>query len=144
MSNNGAYLANKSALYFPSAAEPAVVVTPGTGGKCVTAGPFANMSVNLGPGPFGAEYSDVPLNPQDDGLGYNPRCLRRDISDSAASQGLTDTDVAHLITSHKDVSSFQTDMQGLFVYNISSIGVHTAGHYLVGGDPGGDFFASPG
>lgn len=144
ISNNDGDLPNKNNTYFPSAANPLIVVPPGTGGECVTAGPFKNMSVNLGPGLFGAQYSNVPLNPQADGLGYNPRCLRRDISKYVSQLALTDADVAHLITARTDIASFQNDMEGLFNYNISQLGVHTAGHFLVGGDPGGDFFASPG
>jgi tyrosinase len=34
-------------------------------------------------------------------------------------------------------------MQGDFFQN-GFYGVHSAGHYTIGGDPGGDFFASPG
>lgn len=144
ISGNGANLPNKSANYFPSIAKPLVVLPPGTGGKCVTAGPFANMSVNLGPGAFGAQYADVPLNPQADSLGYNPRCLRRDISTVAAHVNLKDSDIAGLITSQKDIAGFQNVMQGGFNFNVSALGVHTAGHFIVGGDPGGDLFASPG
>lgn len=39
-------------------------VPPGLGGGIVTTGPFANMTVNLGPG---------------DGVAYNPRRFKRDI-----------------------------------------------------------------
>ncbi|TKA75529.1 hypothetical protein B0A55_03540 [Friedmanniomyces simplex] len=142
ISNNGADLPNKNDTYFQSAANPQVVLPPGTGGKCVTAGPFVNMSVNLGP--LVPAYSDIPPNPSPDGLGYNPRCLRRDISTYAANLALKDSDIAHLIVNRTDIASFQNDMEGLFNYNEPFLGVHTAGHFLVGGDPGGDFFASPG
>jgi len=70
--------------------------------------------------------------------------LRRDISKAAANLALKDSDIANLITVRKDIVSFQRDMEGLFNYNQPLLGVHTAGHFLVGGDPGGDFFASPG
>ncbi|KAK4556466.1 hypothetical protein LTR86_006610 [Recurvomyces mirabilis] len=140
--NNGGNLPGKNNSYFQSEANPLVVIPPGTGGKCITAGPFVNMSVNLGP--LIPAYSEIPPNPSPDGLGYNPRCLRRDISTYAARLALNDTMIAKLITSHNDVSSFQDDMEGGFNFGLPLIGVHTAGHYLVGGDPGGDFFASPG
>lgn len=50
----------------------------GVGGGYVTTGPFANLTVNLGP------IADlpglgVPKNPQADGLGYNPRRVKRDL-----------------------------------------------------------------
>jgi tyrosinase len=41
---------------------------------CVTGGPFKDLQVNLGPVQGGHGCSQ---NPQDDGLGYNPRCLER-------------------------------------------------------------------
>ena len=49
ISNNGGNLPNKNATYFQSVDNPQVVLQPGVGGKCVTAGPFVNMKVNLGP-----------------------------------------------------------------------------------------------
>lgn len=49
----------------------------GLGGGFVTQGPFANMTVNLGPISLAANNS--PPNPQADGLGYNPRPLKRDV-----------------------------------------------------------------
>ncbi|KAK3117612.1 hypothetical protein LTR53_000840 [Teratosphaeriaceae sp. CCFEE 6253] len=142
ISNNGGNLPGKNATYFQSAANPQVVVPPGTGGKCVTAGPFKDMSVNLGP--LVPAYSEIPPNPSPDGLGYNPRCLRRDISTFSANLALKDGDIANLIVNNTNVKDFQEDMEGLFNFNRPLLGVHTAGHFLIGGDPGGDFFASPG
>jgi tyrosinase len=99
-----------------------------------------SWKVNLGPvAPVLADYTP---NPEFTGLGYNPRCLRRDIS-SAASKGWTkDSDVADLIKNYKDFTSFSTRMQGDFGNGF--LGVHTGGHFTIGGDPGGDLFASPG
>ncbi|KAK4542845.1 hypothetical protein LTR36_006034 [Oleoguttula mirabilis] len=139
MSGNGEYRVH-SAFDIPSSALPEIVIPAGDGGGCVTTGPFANFSVNLGP--LSPAFTDVPVNPQADGLGYNPRCLRRDISTYAAATSLTDKNTTDLITQYTDVGSFQTVMQGLFADGL--LGVHTAGHYLVGGDPGGDLFTSPG
>ena len=138
MSGNGVYKAHGS-VGIPSNDDPDISIPPGVGGGCVTTGPFKNMSVNLGP--IAPAFTDVPTNPQPDGLGYNPRCLRRDISTYAA-KALQDQNTTDLITQNKDIGSFQTVMQGLFAQGL--IGVHTAGHFLVGGDPGGDIFTSPG
>ncbi|KAJ0109609.1 hypothetical protein J7T55_014171 [Diaporthe amygdali] len=41
-----------------------------------------------------------------------------------------------------EIGSFQNKMQGVGLQN--DWGVHTAGHYTIGGDPAGDFFVSPG
>ncbi|GAB7347301.1 hypothetical protein MBLNU459_g3384t1 [Dothideomycetes sp. NU459] len=140
MSGNGAYKAHSVGAYIPSEAYPFIVLPPGNGSGCVTSGPFMNMSVNLGP--LSPIYSDIPTNPQADGLGYNPRCLRRDINNYVGQSALTDGNSTDLINLYKDVGSFQSVMQGDFAGGL--IGVHTAGHYATGGDPGGDIFASPG
>lgn len=76
------------------------------------------------------------------GLGYNPRCLRRDINKAITSQSSNDDQVSSLITDFPDFASFETRMQGDFANGF--LGVHTSGHFTVGGDPGGDLFASPG
>lgn len=92
------------------------------------------MTVHLGP-VFGT-ISGTPVNPQADGFGYNPRCLRRDVNVHSAA--VTKTNYTYdLITnpSNADIYWFQTVMQGLF--SIGEWGVHTGGHYTVGGDPGG-------
>ncbi|KAF2262185.1 Di-copper centre-containing protein [Lojkania enalia] len=118
-----------------------VVVPGGNGGGCINTGPFKNMSVHLGPL---ATSIDVNLtaNPQADGLGYNPRCVRRDITDYFTKQYLRVQDIESLITQTSNISSFQDVMQidtaaGVF-------GVHSGGHFTIWGDPGGDFFTSPG
>ncbi|KAK5130556.1 hypothetical protein LTR08_001936 [Meristemomyces frigidus] len=139
ISGNGAYKAY-AGVGVPSNVDPDISIPAGVGGGCVTSGPFKNMSVNLGP--LAPVFTDVPVNPQPDGLGYNPRCLRRDISVYSAKTSLQDQNSTDLITQNTDVGSFQTVMQGLFAEG--QLGVHTAGHMLVGGDPGGDLFTSPG
>ena len=47
-----------------------------------------------------------------------------------------------LITNRTNIANFQDRMQGDFPDKY--MGVHAGGHFWVGGDPGGDFFASPG
>jgi tyrosinase len=99
------------------------------------------MTVNLGP--VFPSISEVPVNPQFDGLGYNPRCLRRDVNPYSAAVTATNYTYS-LITSplNSDIYWFQTVMQGQV--DVGAWGVHTGGHFTIGGDPGGDFFASPG
>lgn len=79
-------------------------------------------------------------NPRADGLGYNPRCLRRDISLQAAN-ATSDAEVVRLIKNYKDIASFQAEYQGAFAEG--RMGVHTGGHYTIGGDAGSDFYNSP-
>ena len=103
-----------------------------------------SWTVNLGPASatlFKNGSSYVEPNPRADGMGYNPRCLRRDISKFSA-QYTTDTAISDLITGSNNIFWFQYLMQGGDF--TTGIGIHTAGHFTIGGDPGGDFFASPG
>jgi tyrosinase len=97
---------------------------------------LSSWTVNLGP--VSTTSKEQPPNPQSDGLGYNPRCIRRDINPYASAQ-TTDALVADLITNYPNISSFQTRMQSAGPF----LGVHIGGHYTIGGDAGSDFFNSP-
>ncbi|RDW80146.1 hypothetical protein BP6252_04784 [Coleophoma cylindrospora] len=137
MSGNGEYEAHNCTNALPSGLN---CIPPGEGGGCVTTGPFRNMTVNLGPVyPTLAEPEVVPASSL---LAYNPRCLKRDISVWVSSNYTTDAIIADLITQNLDIVSFQNTMQGDFPAGI--YGVHSGGHYTIGGDPGGDLFTSPG
>ena len=105
-----------------------LTLAPGTGGGCVHSGPFTNYTLNLGPVAFEPKAGD-------NGLGYNPRCLSRDIS-PFWSNNTKPTDVARLINSCDDLGCFDTNIEG-------DDGVHTAGHFIVGGIHI-DAWASPG
>ncbi|KAH9207630.1 tyrosinase [Leptodontidium sp. 2 PMI_412] len=115
-------------------------IPPGAGGGCVTKGPFKNMKVNLGP--VSPTLAIDGLTATFPGSAYNPRCLRRDVSPWVSSRWSTDKNSSDLITENLDINSFQTVMQGDFASGF--YGVHTAGHFTIGGDPGGDIFVSPG
>jgi len=82
-------------------------------------------------------YDVSAKNPRSDGFGYNPRCIKRDISSYLTARDATPAKIASLITSSKDINAFQTSMQ-------ANGGVHMAGHFTVSGDPGSDFYVSPG
>lgn len=99
-----------------------------------------SMTVNLGPiTPTLAEPEVKAMS----SLGaYNPRCLKRDVSQWVSSRFNTDQNSTDLITQNTDIYWFQTVMQGTF--NLGEFGVHTGGHFTIGGDPGGDLFTSPG
>lgn len=140
MSGNGCYEPKYNGTFIPSAAQPEIRIPSGGGGGCIGSGPFVNHSVNLGP--VVPAISFVEKNPQPDGLGYNARCIRRDISGYAASRWANDGNVTALITDSPHIGAFQTTLQGDFASGF--LGVHTAGHFFVGGDPGGDIFSSPG
>ncbi|KAH6653851.1 hypothetical protein BKA67DRAFT_676399 [Truncatella angustata] len=113
-------------------------IVTGNGGGCVTSGPFKNMTVNLGP--LSPAISPAPpANPRSDGFGYNPRCLRRDVSNKLSTQYSRTEDIVKLITTSSNIGTLQDTMQ-----SVSPVNVHVAGHYTIAGDPAGDFYVSPG
>ncbi|KAF1975455.1 Di-copper centre-containing protein [Bimuria novae-zelandiae CBS 107.79] len=118
---------------------PALILPTGTGGGCVTSGPFKNMKVNLGPAGLALPGGTTVAN--GDGLGYNPRCLKRDLTDVIIRKYSNATAIANTILKPKDVYDFQMTMQG--VPGSGNIGIHGGGHYAMGGDPGRDVNTSP-
>ncbi|KAH6612253.1 hypothetical protein B0J18DRAFT_414358 [Chaetomium sp. MPI-SDFR-AT-0129] len=123
--------------------KPYNMIPSAGGGGCVTDGPFKDMIVSLGP--KSTIVSDIPANPQSDGLGSNPRCLRRDVNQFSAA-GARANYTYSTIVDNPDIDAFynrylgQPQLKG----DTHPWGIHNAGHYMIGGDPGGDFFASPG
>ncbi|KAK6081671.1 tyrosinase central domain protein [Seiridium cupressi] len=113
-------------------------IVTGNGGGRITSGPFKNMTVNLGPiSP--AINPAPPTNPRSDGYGYNPRCLRRDISNQLSSKYSRTEDIVNLIEPINSIGTFQDTLQ-----STNPLNVHVAGHYTISGGPGGDFYVSPG
>ncbi|KAJ5136324.1 hypothetical protein N7448_004878 [Penicillium atrosanguineum] len=139
MSGNGVHIANEADIQLALGTYPIVDLPTGTGGGCVTSGPFKNYTVNLGPAALvlpGGNATAV-ANP----LNYNPRCLKRDLTSAILQRFNNYTAVANLILQSNDIWDFQMTMQG--VPGSGSIGVHGGGHYSMGGDPGRDVYVSP-
>lgn len=99
---------------------------------------LGSFKTNLGP--VAPVLNDVPRNPRQDGLGYNPRCLRRDINPNS-SKFTSEAYTYDLITQNRDIYWFQTVMQG--EAQKGSPGVHGGGHFTISGDPGGVSRAVP-
>jgi len=74
MGGNGKFIPGHPGVTVQIPGYPAVNLPPGLGGGCVETGPFKNMKVNLGPIGSVSEPPG-PLG----GIGYNPRCLKRDV-----------------------------------------------------------------
>ncbi|OMP88497.1 Tyrosinase [Diplodia seriata] len=142
LSGNGAPLphaSNDTVIVNPSTDAP-TILSPGSGGGCVTSGPFANMTVNLGPDGLSllngkSDNSSYPF-------AYNPRCLKRSLTDDANRRFANETSVRRLLTGPKDVLDFELTMQGY--PGTDQLGVHGGGHFSLGGDPGRDLYVSPG
>lgn len=98
---------------------------PGLGGGCVKTGPFSNMTVNLGP----VQEPNTPAGP-DNGLGYNPRCLKRDVGPDVAQEWTNSTAVISLLE-EPDIESFEMNMEG--VPGSGQFGVHAGGHFTIAG-----------
>lgn len=92
---------------------------------------LSSMTVNLGP--VFPTLDGVVAN--GDGFSYNPRCLRRDISQWIAQNATTTPDIVSLIEEPDNVYDFQNMMQGLPFSSL--VGVHIGGHFTISGDPGG-------
>ena len=120
MGSNGQYIPDRPPTII-RAPPPIgdVPVAPGTGGGCIVSGPFTadKFQVHLGPTGY------LPQGPLG-GLGYNPRCLNRDITLEAA-QNLKPTNVA-LTISQGDLFNFSAALD-------SFVGPHGGGHFTVAG-----------
>ena len=141
MSGNGAFIPGKGPITLLLGDYAPVVLPPGTGGGCVTTGPFKNYTVNLGPVSMPLNNGSVIGGGPGTGLAYNPRCMTRDISAAVNTAYANATSVLNLLTQNT-IADFQLVMQG--VPGSGNIGVHGGGHYTIGGDPADDVFSSPG
>ncbi|KAM0810934.1 putative Tyrosinase [Seiridium cardinale] len=116
-------------------------IPPGQGGGCVETGPYVGYNMNISATFPSLEADGVVTGPW---LGYQPRCLRRDVSSWVSSQWSTDDESYDILTNplyQTGIGAFQDHLQGDFA--IGYYGLHSGGHYTIGGDPGGDFFNSP-
>jgi tyrosinase len=141
MSGNGEYVEKTGDIILGGGEGlPPLVLPTGSGGGCVKSGPFASTKVNLGPAGLSLPGGGYEVN--GDGLGYNPRCLKRDLSDVVIRQFSNASAIAYNILKPKEVYDFQMTIQGY--PGSGNIGIHGGGHYAMGGDPGRDVNTSPG
>jgi tyrosinase len=140
LSGNGASIPNQLDIKVPLGNYTPTVLPPGTGGGCVTSGPFASYTVNMGPSFLSLPGGNITgvSNPLD----YNPRCFTRDLASVVLQKYANYTSIVRLILGNHGVWDFQSDLQGL--PGSGSLGVHGGGHYAMGGDPGRDADNSPG
>ncbi|KAK1969298.1 Di-copper centre-containing protein [Colletotrichum sublineola] len=127
MSGDGAFVKHNGSV----SGAGTIFLPSGKGGGCVTSGPFKNMTVNLG-----------PVNPGMDGLkanpngrlGYNPRCLSRDLNSYAATNWFTTQNLLNITLGQasQSIELFQNELQGRF--SDGFLGMHAAGHFTVNGE----------
>jgi len=129
-------------LMFPGATAP-LVLPAGTGGGCIQKGPFKDMMIRLGPAAL-PEYGSTNTTAVPDPTADNPRCVKRDLNAFVAKQWSSFRNTTELILKKSTIGAFQGEMTGDSRTSTNQIGVHGAGHYTMGGDPGSDPFISPG
>lgn len=173
LSGNGEYIANQSDIVLGASIGLSPIYLPaGTGGGCVKSGPFANMSVNLGPAALDVPGGTAIVN-NAGALSYNPRCLKRDLVGAILDpypagycfaclfqvpfytrliSMLSQTDyVNQKYANATAVLSNIVEHDNIYgfeyrmqgVPNSGSIGIHGGGHYSIGGDPGRGKMVSP-
>ncbi|KAJ5105463.1 hypothetical protein NUU61_002810 [Penicillium alfredii] len=140
MSGNGAYIPNQKHVKLLLGKYAPIDLPPGTGGGCVTSGPFKDYKVNMGPAALSLPGGNVSTSKNP--LAYNPRCLKRSLTTELLQRYANYTSTVRLITENDNVWNFEMAMQG--IPGSGSIGVHGGGHYSMGGDPGRDVYTSPG
>ena len=94
---------------------------PATGGGCIESGPFTADKYNVSLGPYAFE----PRGPQE-GRGYNPRCLTRDLSLEWAKYHKPS-----LVLEALNWSSDLAEWDEFFEF--APINIHAIGHYTIGG-----------
>lgn len=141
MSGDGEFIPNKGDIFINAGDLPPIRLAAGTGGGCVKSGPFKDMKVNLGPVSLETPGGITVSNPNGP-LAYNPRCLKRDLSSHINKAYANASAVLANVIHPDNVNDFQLQMQGR--PGSGNIGIHGGGHFSLGGDPGRDFFTSPG
>lgn len=134
MSGDGASLNYTSDDYIvvnEGQGDAAVYLPAGSGGGCVTSGPFVNYTVNLGPSGLttingGSDNSSFPYK-------HNPRCLKRSLTDYSNKRFANSSSVLTLLREPQDIWSFEWLMQGDPLY--PELGVHGGMHFSMGESP---------
>ncbi len=109
----------------------------GSGGGCVTTGPFANMEVTMQiiPTSFVVNGLDLPAT----AFRKNVSCLTRDLNTYAA-QTWTSYDLLYEALAAPNISDFSTQING--VVGGGKLGLHSGAHFAVGA-PASSLYVSP-
>ncbi|KAI0165252.1 Di-copper centre-containing protein [Hypoxylon sp. FL1284] len=103
---------------------------PGTGGGCVTSGPFTNLTISLGP------VAKPAIDP-DNKYGYaaNPRCLGRDLHPDVSREALTWANATTIVASDS-IADLRGNIEGLWHLNAhTAVGLEAADPFSTPNDP---------
>ncbi|KAI0005742.1 Di-copper centre-containing protein [Xylariaceae sp. FL0662B] len=124
---NGEYIPHDPVtVILPGFVHEVKILAPaGTGGGCITDGPFQNLTISLGP------VAKEVIDP-DNKYGYeaNSRCLSRDFHDPSSAVPLTWANATTIVSS-KDISALRRSIEAFW---------HRNSHTYVGAD-GADPFS---
>ncbi|KAI0738925.1 tyrosinase central domain protein [Daedaleopsis nitida] len=134
LSGDGAYNASQG----PYMITPTVTLPRGTGGGCVTSGPFVNHTVNFGPFDDSIAFQNI-LPPK--WQAHTPHCLTRDLNDAVASR-YGNQAVVDALLGARDIVEFQGNLTS-FPTSVETFGPH-GGYHVALGKTMEDFYASPG
>ncbi|KAF4452131.1 hypothetical protein F53441_4968 [Fusarium austroafricanum] len=134
MSGDGEYFKHNGSV----SGRNSIWIPSGKGGGCIKTGPFAGAVANLGPPSPGMDGMKASATP----LGYNPRCLRRDLSSFTIDNWMTFPNLYNVTIgdASRSIGKMQNEFQGRFTDGF--LGLHAAGHYTMGGDSA-DLYSSP-
>lgn len=132
MSGDGLYTGDSPVVLAPTFSLP-----HGTGGGCVTSGPFANWTVPMQDIPITVILAGLPLPPT--AFNLNSSCLTRDLNSFVAKTWCNYTDVEIAVNS-PSIADFSTGING--VLGGTELGLHSGAHFTMGA-PASSLFVSP-
>lgn len=142
MSGDGEHVEQEGDIIIEQPTLPTLIVPTGNGGGCLKDGPFKGWQVNMGPQQLSIPGGEVIGAPSGNPLDYNPRCLKRDLTDVINQRFANATSVINTLR-EDTIVRFQSRMQGNLDLVNGDIGIHGGPHYTLGGDPGRDVGVSP-
>ena len=142
MGSNGAYIPRSTPIVFKVPLNASILqnigtgvtnltipANTGTGGGCLTSGPFSQLQAHMGPNLLDAYGTPVGLPPAANPFTYNPRCIKRDINPWVSGLYTQYTNILNVLTNYNTVEFFQAKMQAdsRYLFTAGDFGLHAGG-----------------